>query len=533
MTIGVGFRYWIAAVLFGGLTASAAVAQDAPNLAATVKEAIVARVEQRVLQLALAQEEGGGGEVEAQAPPPRGPSSIVRFGDDYTVEADERLEELVVFGGAVTIRGEVERDLAVIGGPLEITETGGVGGDFVVIGGNVTIRPGARVDGDMVVVGGVVDSPAGFVPGGDQVVAGSIFGGADFLAAAVPWVSRGLFWGRLIVPDLLWIWTVVGILLALYLGLNLVFDGPVRACVQTLGRKPLTTFLVGLLVLLLVGPTSFILMVSVIGLAIIPFLWAALAVAGLLGSVAVSRWIGEKVVRPRGPAGRGEAAGAVLVGFAIIVLAFMIPVIGLVASASLGVFAVGAASISVLDGLRRENPDLGNPPPPGPESGSKETHEGIPEAQPIPSEPESAASVPPESNAAAGPTDLTLLPCATFLIRAGAFVLDVLLVALLNGILVFSNGGAFFVLLLAYHIAFWSWKGTTVGGIICRLRVVRTDGQLLLFTDAFVRGLSSIFSAVVLGLGWFWILTDPERQSWHDKIAGTYVVTVPRSHPLP
>jgi uncharacterized RDD family membrane protein YckC len=36
----------------------------------------------------------------------------------------------------------------------------------------------------------------------------------------------------------------------------------------------------------------------------------------------------------------------------------------------------------------------------------------------------------------------------------------------------------------------------------------------------------------VLGLGCLWILKDPERQAWHDKIAGTYVVKVPRNWPL-
>jgi uncharacterized RDD family membrane protein YckC len=50
--------------------------------------------------------------------------------------------------------------------------------------------------------------------------------------------------------------------------------------------------------------------------------------------------------------------------------------------------------------------------------------------------------------------------------------------------------------------------------------------------DALVRGLSSVFSLVVLGIGCFWILWDPERQAWHDKIAGTYVVRVPRNWPL-
>lgn len=29
------------------------------------------------------------------------------------------------------------------------------------------------------------------------------------------------------------------------------------------------------------------------------------------------------------------------------------------------------------------------------------------------------------------------------------------------------------------------------------------------------------------GIGWLWILVDPERQACHDKIAGTYVVRVP------
>ena len=77
---------------------------------------------------------------------------------------------------------------------------------------------------------------------------------------------------------------------------------------------------------------------------------------------------------------------------------------------------------------------------------------------------------------------------------------------------------AFLPLLLAYHIGFWTWKGTTVGGIICQLRVTRVDGTPLRFVDALVRGLSSIFSLAVVGLGCLWILKDPERQAWPDKL---------------
>ena len=35
-------------------------------------------------------------------------------------------------------------------------------------------------------------------------------------------------------------------------------------------------------------------------------------------------------------------------------------------------------------------------------------------------------------------------------------------------------------------------------------------------------------SLLVLAIGALWILREPERQAWHDKIAGTYVVKVPR-----
>src|SRR5690606_9498997 len=90
------------------------------------------------------------------------------------------------------------------------------------------------------------------------------------------------------------------------------------------------------------------------------------------------------------------------------------------------------------------------------------------------------------------------------------------------------DDGMFFFLLLVYHIAFWAWKGTTLGGIICNLRVTRTDGTDLRPVDAVVRGLSGIFSIAALGIGCFWMLQDPERQMWHDKIAGTLVVKVPR-----
>jgi uncharacterized RDD family membrane protein YckC len=90
------------------------------------------------------------------------------------------------------------------------------------------------------------------------------------------------------------------------------------------------------------------------------------------------------------------------------------------------------------------------------------------------------------------------------------------------------SDGAFLVVVLAYQIGFLAWRGTTLGGVICGLRVVRTTGAELRFVDAVVRELSSVFSIAALGLGCLVMVNDPERQTWHDKIAGTVVVKMPR-----
>jgi uncharacterized RDD family membrane protein YckC len=68
----------------------------------------------------------------------------------------------------------------------------------------------------------------------------------------------------------------------------------------------------------------------------------------------------------------------------------------------------------------------------------------------------------------------------------------------------------YFLTLLVYHVVFWTLKGTTIGGIICNLRVIRTDGQMMTFGEATIRGLTAILSLAPLGLGAFWILRDPD-----------------------
>lgn len=86
--------------------------------------------------------------------------------------------------------------------------------------------------------------------------------------------------------------------------------------------------------------------------------------------------------------------------------------------------------------------------------------------------------------------------------------------------------------LALYGALMWKLKGSTVGGIVCGLKVVRLDDRPIDWGTAIVRALSCFLSLFVMGFGFIWIVFDDQRQSWHDKIAGTVVVRAPRGESL-
>jgi uncharacterized RDD family membrane protein YckC len=361
----------------------------------------------------------------------------------------------------------------------------------------------------------------------------------DVARGLLPWLTRGLLWGRLVVPDVEWVWVVIAVFLLLYLAMNTVLDGPVAAAADVIGERPLSAFFVGLLVLVLAVPVLVILAATVIGLVVVPFLVCGIVVAALLGKTAVIRSIGRGVIRPERPESRLAALGAFVIGFALLLLAYMVPLLGFVSWAIATVIGLGAATATFRGHLRRERkrglpvkeappaaasiavePPMAAPftPAPAPAPAVEAAAEFSPPPPPLPPPP------PPVFD-----RGLAQYPRATFLDRLAAFVLDCILVAIAAAVLDLNrHDGSFFLLLLGYHIAFWAWKGTTLGGIICNLRVIRTDGTDLRPVDAVVRGLSGIFSVAAAGIGCLWMLQDRERQMWHDKIAGTLVVKAPR-----
>jgi uncharacterized RDD family membrane protein YckC len=114
--------------------------------------------------------------------------------------------------------------------------------------------------------------------------------------------------------------------------------------------------------------------------------------------------------------------------------------------------------------------------------------------------------------------------------RAGAWLLDGIVVALIAGILsavLHGVGSSLGVLVsIAYFVFFEGGRhGAGAGKQVMRIRVVdsRTNAPIG-YPRAFVRWLGRILSALVFMLGYFWMLWDPDSQCWHDKLASDVVV---------
>ena len=101
-------------------------------------------------------------------------------------------------------------------------------------------------------------------------------------------------------------------------------------------RSPVFPFVIAAVVSILIG----------VGVTMKPY---------FAGDVAVARAIGRTVIRSQAE-GRASAAMAFPIGFWLLTLAYMVPVLGFVTWALATVIGLGAATITFRGMLRRERP---------------------------------------------------------------------------------------------------------------------------------------------------------------------------------
>jgi len=479
--------------------------------------------------------------------------AVVGIGRNSTLAAGEHAEAVVSVLGSSTSAGEVDEAVVSVLGNTHVTGPVGeaaiavlgntyvdshVGENVVAVFGNVELGPHADVGGDVVAVGGeLIRDPAAVVHGDVQDVA--LFGKMGGFEWLHSWVHHCLLLGRPLAfaPDIGWAWTLAFSFLALYLLIALVFPKNVIDCVRTLETRPGRTVLASIFTFILKPIVFLLLVVTVIGMILVPFLAFALFIAGLFGKAVVLAWLGRRVLPARDDGREHHAALAVLVGGVIMMLVYVVPFLGFIAYKAFDVLGIGTVVYTLILAMRANRaaklppPAAMAPPAAAAASSASPGAESFAAAADAPAPGAAAAAPPPAAAAALPPVSVDIENRAGFWIRLVALLLDFVLVGVVLSFLRMGHH-EMPLILAAYGAVMWKLRGTTVGGIIFGLRIVRLDGRAIDWPTAIVRALGSILSAVVVGLGFIWVVFDPERQSWHDKIAGTVVVFAPKGSKL-
>jgi hypothetical protein len=282
---------------------------DAPDGAALEKsQETVEELEQRVSELE-SQIQALESHQEGEQPLP---AHNTGFGNGVLVAEGETTEQAVSFGGPVIVNGKVLGDAVAFGGDVEVHATGSVQGNAVSFGGHVLVEPGATISGDRVAFSGNgASDEAAPVAGEKPAFTGSIL-------PSLHWAGS---WVRDQVRRLVVLLSLAGAGV-LVMGL---FPDRIRSVSSSLEHHPIRHSFAGGLLFFAATLAIVLFSLTIIGIPVAAAVVVVLAVAWLLGFVALCQTAGDLLPWP--PRAHGRLA-AFLAGIAILGTIGMVPYVG-------------------------------------------------------------------------------------------------------------------------------------------------------------------------------------------------------------
>lgn len=495
---------------------------------------------------------------------------VVATGTDVHIRPGEIVHDVSVTGGDIVVEGEVTGDLVVIMG--KATLHGKVAGDAFNIGRGIRVENGGFIGGDVLAIGfGVFREPDGVVQG-EVTNLGLAALPESVRTQALLFFEECIMLARPLSFRVPFVWLLWGAMLALQALIGLLFPEATQATMRAMRERPGGTALLGILGLPLILLASLILTLTLVASLAVPFLIAALFIGLFIGRIAILRIIGARILRLF-DLRESHPAAEFATGVVIAVGLFLIPFVGLLVWMLFLLWALGGILMALF---RRDKVRATSEGPAGatygteampnplgerfqPKESATQSNNAEPAATPNVGAPITVASaaIPAGADASAGagspslgwtedrstpsPLDPLLSARPTTGRRLGALLIDWMPIFFLIGMLpdrfLFINieamGGFLRIALgVAYFTSFIAWRGTTLGGMVLGLRVVRIDGRPIDRTVALVRAVAAILSGLCIGIGWFWASWDERRQTWHDRLAGTVVVRDDHIQPL-
>jgi hypothetical protein len=317
------------------------------------------------------------------------------FGSTFTLSEGQTLEgSLIVFGGNATILSEslVGGDAVVMGGTLSADGT--IAGSVVTFGGIINLSDTAVVGGDVVEIGGELEYDV------DTRIEGEIISGTSgpfqfslpqFNQASGTKVPNFRMWVNP-VWDFLWylfrsvMWAALAMLVVLFLPQH------TSRAAQAAVSEPVLTAGLGLLTIVVAPIILIVIAITIIGIPISLLAILLLVILWVFGLIVIGTEVGKRLARML----KVDWALAVSAGIGTLLLTLvvngineLVPCIGWLAPAFVGVVGLGAVLLTRFGTQKYPPVSTVLPPPYGGDSPV-----GV-EAEPI--VPEESAKVPNES----------------------------------------------------------------------------------------------------------------------------------------
>lgn len=254
--------------------------------------------------------------------------------EDVLVARGEVQDNIITFGGKVTVEGRVKESIVAFGGTIILS--GEVGDTVVGVGSAITLQSTAVVKGDLVSLGGVLNKEPGCTIQGDTVY----FKSSEFL----PRIFRGGLFSVPLLPIILilklltmFIWLLLAIVVAAVFPRQLVFaSSQVRASFwPVLGTGALSLIIFITLILF-----SAFLSLILIGIPFLLFLIAVGLAIKIFGQIVLFHVFGESLGKALGIRAPAPLLAAIL-GLIVVSLISLIPFFGFLFSFCLSLIAWG------------------------------------------------------------------------------------------------------------------------------------------------------------------------------------------------
>jgi len=247
--------------------------------------------------------------------------SIVKYGENFSISENEKYNNIMIFGGNLKVAGKVN-NISVFGGNLTIERTADITGNVNLYGGDLILNEGAS-------------KPNNYNKAPIQSELVKTLISPEAIATSLE--AKNLFRFNFNTNrDLLFF--ILGLILLWF------FEKPINNIMIGIKTKPIMTPIYGLIAWICFSPIMFLLIVSLLGIALIPFLILFYIISSIFGWTAISVLVGKLIFEKWKP----DLSIFVyfILGSIILIILCFLPIISFIISIIGAFYALGAVVIT-------------------------------------------------------------------------------------------------------------------------------------------------------------------------------------------